>query len=340
MKEKARRMKRDVLRDYQRQAVRATLAKWDRVRSLLFICPTGGGKTHVFAELARLTKGRTLILTDRRLLAKQIAEKIETLTGLTVGLEQGWRRIGHKVPEVVVATVQSISKPDRLRRFKPGTFALIVVDEADLGITPSYRAVVDYFAAPRVFGCTATPDRADGRTLGEVFQEIAATVNMMDLIEQGHRAGGGQRGDRAAPVPGAGGCARAVLLHLSATREGRVTRKQCAKCPWKKGVNPHEIPNGYDPEKHAALAGTIAEPGAVRLGGLRVFACHETPVGRELPCVGWLMNQLGPGNNLGLRLAVSMGRIDAEVQTVGPQHETFEDTLPKDAAPRAQRARR
>jgi hypothetical protein len=58
------------------------------------------------------------------------------------------------------------------------------------------------------------------------------------------------------------------------------------------------------------------------------MACHETKAGKELPCVGWLVHQLGPGNNIGLRLAAMSGRIDANVKTVGPQHECFEDTLP------------
>ena len=58
------------------------------------------------------------------------------------------------------------------------------------------------------------------------------------------------------------------------------------------------------------------------------MACHETPLGWELPCVGWLAYQLGPGNNLALRLAVIQGRVSADVETVGEQRERFEDTLP------------
>lgn len=105
-------------------------------------------------------------------------------------------------------------------------------------------------------------------------------------------------------------------------------RRQCPKCPWKNGVNPFDIPNGYDSEKHRALSCTIAEgPHSLASQG-RLMACHEHPVGGEVPCVGWLVNQLGRGNNLGLRLAVLTGRVDANVQTVGPQHETFEETLP------------
>jgi hypothetical protein len=106
-------------------------------------------------------------------------------------------------------------------------------------------------------------------------------------------------------------------------------RKQCKKCPWRKDVDPNDIPNGYCSTKHANLKNTIAKPGEMRLGpAMHVMACHETPVGKELPCVGWLDNQLGPGNNLALRLRVVMGEIDANIETVGEQHETFEDTLP------------
>lgn len=102
-----------------------------------------------------------------------------------------------------------------------------------------------------------------------------------------------------------------------------MTRRQCAKCPWKVSTDPHDIPNGYCEKKHAALESTIVE--GLRAGPLRIMACHET---HDLPCVGWLVNQLGPGNNIALRLAVVHGRIDADVETIGEQHETFEETLP------------
>lgn len=58
------------------------------------------------------------------------------------------------------------------------------------------------------------------------------------------------------------------------------------------------------------------------------MACHASPVGGEFPCAGWLAHQLGPGNNIALRLAVHLGRIDGGVVLVGEQHQTFEDTLP------------
>lgn len=115
-------------------------------------------------------------------------------------------------------------------------------------------------------------------------------------------------------------------------------RRQCAKCPWKKGTYPYDIPNGYSRKKHAALRDTIADPGSMQGTG-KMMACHETPPGKELVCVGWLANQLGPGNNLKLRLQVITGAVDARFELVGEQHETFEDTLPRKAA-RARKVRK
>lgn len=103
--------------------------------------------------------------------------------------------------------------------------------------------------------------------------------------------------------------------------------KQCAKCPWRKDVNPRDIPNGYSVEKHCALESTIAKH---PLDGLfaptmRVMACHET---RDTHCVGWLVNQVGSGNNIALRIQMASCENASAVRTIGKQHERFEDTLP------------
>src|SRR5262252_9213359 len=104
---------------------------------------------------------------------------------------------------------------------------------------------------------------------------------------------------------------------------------QCAKCPWRKDVNPHDIPNGYDVEKHKALKGTIAQGLDFRPlcgAALRVMACHET---HDAHCIGWLNHQIGPGNNIALRVDLLSCANIGEVKLIGEQHECFEDTLPK-----------
>lgn len=112
------------------------------------------------------------------------------------------------------------------------------------------------------------------------------------------------------------------------TKTWRLRRvRQCAKCPWKQSVNPRDIPEGYCEAKHRGLARTIAPPGDPTWEG-PAMACHESAPGREYPCVGWLVQQLGPGNNLGLRLWMLSCENADRLTTEGPQHARFEDTLP------------
>ncbi len=104
---------------------------------------------------------------------------------------------------------------------------------------------------------------------------------------------------------------------------------QCAKCPWRKDVNPRDIPNGYSKEKHRALKSTIAGQdvlGQLFCGNLKAMACHEE---HESHCVGWLVNQLGRGNNIMLRLKMRDCENASKITLVGEQHETFEQTLPE-----------
>lgn len=102
---------------------------------------------------------------------------------------------------------------------------------------------------------------------------------------------------------------------------------QCEKCPWRVDTDPYGIPNGYSEELHRGLADTIAEPGSLRSTG-RVFACHEHASEDGVHCIGWLMNQLGPGNNFGLRLQMMSCENGRNIRLRGEQHECFEDTLP------------
>lgn len=108
--------------------------------------------------------------------------------------------------------------------------------------------------------------------------------------------------------------------------------KQCKACPWKVSTVPDEdIPGGYCETKHRNLKRTIAKPGDTSFlageEGIRMMACHESTGSKNRPCVGWLVHQLGIGNNIRLRLRALDGRF-GELETFGEQHKRFEDTLP------------
>jgi hypothetical protein len=108
---------------------------------------------------------------------------------------------------------------------------------------------------------------------------------------------------------------------------------QCKLYPWRQDVDPHDIPHGYSVDKHEALRSTIATPGdlsALHAGRpLPVMTCHETEAAH---CVGWLMQQLGPGNNLVLRIVARTCTNLRKVRLRGPQHATFDETLPREAS--------
>ncbi len=111
--------------------------------------------------------------------------------------------------------------------------------------------------------------------------------------------------------------------------------EQCAKCPWRVDVDPLEIPGCYTVEKHRALAGTIAASVLLQVSldnpELRIMACHESDPSEGMHCVGWLMNQIGPGNNIWLRVSARDCDNWQELRTHGDQHQTFAETLPKGA---------
>lgn len=109
------------------------------------------------------------------------------------------------------------------------------------------------------------------------------------------------------------------------TEKWRLKRTaQCAKCPWIVGNDPHEIPNGYSEEKHRALVNTIAKPSDGFFGPSRAMACHETA---DAYCIGWLTNQIGPGNNIGMRIRMMSCQNSEKIRLKGDQHERLEDTF-------------
>lgn len=56
------------------------------------------------------------------------------------------------------------------------------------------------------------------------------------------------------------------------------------------------------------------------------MACHET---HNAYCIGWLVNQLEDGDNIGMRFRMLDCTNVDKIELVGEQHEKFEDTIPK-----------
>ena len=181
------------LRPYQKEAVKAVESAFRDVQSTLIVLATGCGKTIVFSRLAAdeaRRGGRVLILAHRGELIQQAVDKLRKATGIVAGVEMAEQRSDADYDEppytVVVGSVQSMCREKRLRRFSPDEFSLIVIDECHHALTGTYRAVIEHFPNAHLLGVTATPDRGDLRSLGEVFQTIAFQYSIVDAIRDGY----------------------------------------------------------------------------------------------------------------------------------------------------------
>ena len=117
------------LRPYQHDAVeRVRLAFMAGHRSVLFVLPTGGGKTVVFSHIAQQAAARgnrIAVLVHRVELLEQASRSLAAL-GVEHGLIAAGRSMNLRAP-VQVASVATLAR--RLHMLSPEHFQLLVVDE-------------------------------------------------------------------------------------------------------------------------------------------------------------------------------------------------------------------
>ena len=178
------------LRPYQTEAVQAILSEWEGGRrKTLLVLPTGTGKTIVFSAVIAdsVQRGwRVLVLAHRGELLEQAADKLRRSTGLMCATEKADETAAGSWYRVVVGSVQTLMRPQRLERFGPGYFDAIVIDEAHHCLADSYQRVLEHFLEARVLGVTATPDRSDMRNLGQYFESLAYEYTLPKAIREGY----------------------------------------------------------------------------------------------------------------------------------------------------------
>ncbi|MBP5978676.1 MAG: DEAD/DEAH box helicase [Halomonas sp.] len=152
------------LRPYQTDAVKRVVTHF-RASSepAVVVLPTGSGKSLVIAELARLAKGRVLVLAHVRELVEQNHAKYQAY-GLKADIFSAGLKRKEASRQVVFGSVQSVVR--NLESFNDEGFTLLVIDEChrvSLDKDASYRQVIDHLRAQnvnlKVLGLTATPYR-------------------------------------------------------------------------------------------------------------------------------------------------------------------------------------
>ena len=156
-------------RDYQRAAANAVVAslKSGAARRVLVTMPTGAGKSRTAAEIAWRAHqaGRpVLALCHRREIKAQL---------------HAW------MPWAAVATIQS---PESGWVHTEHTKdAIVIVDEAHhLPAGQTWFDKLGPWKGNPMVGLTATPERADGQGLGDVFDKLIVGTTYPDLIAAGY----------------------------------------------------------------------------------------------------------------------------------------------------------
>jgi type I restriction enzyme R subunit len=182
---------RIVERYYQTRAIRhiSEAFEKDHERKALVVMATGAGKTRTVIALCDLLMRcnwakRVLFLADRVALVNQTvgAFKRHLPNSSPVNLVTERNEEGR----VFVSTYPTMmglidDTQDGQRRFGPGHFDLVIIDEAHRSVYKKYRAIFEYFDSLLV-GLTATPkDEIDRNTYGLFDLERGVPTDAYDL---------------------------------------------------------------------------------------------------------------------------------------------------------------
>lgn len=186
-------------RYYQTRAIRriGEAFEKDRQRKALLVMATGSGKTRtVIALVDQLMRAnwckRVAFLADRVALVKQahnaFKAHIPTTPSANLIEKHDARKNDHNGARVCVATYPTMmglidEMQNGQKRYGPGHFDLIVIDEAHRSVYRKYRAIFDYFDSLLV-GLTATPrDEIDRDTYSLFELERGVPTDSYDLEE-------------------------------------------------------------------------------------------------------------------------------------------------------------
>ncbi len=184
-------------RPYQSEAIDGIHAAFAENNSTLLVLATGLGKTICFCDVAGdyMQRGKVMILAHRAELVYQARDKMLMVTGSEPDIEMGELSCEYSFihdARTIVSTIQTqcagMKGKGRMTKFDPHKFSLLIIDEAHHGAAKSYRRVIDYYRQNpnlKVLGVTATPDRADEKALGQIFETVAFEYGILEGIQGG-----------------------------------------------------------------------------------------------------------------------------------------------------------
>ena len=184
-------------RPYQITAIRALCEHLDgKHRKGLLVLATGTGKTRVSIALVDvLTRHnwieRVLFLADRRELVRQAhKEFVKLLPNMSYSVLSDTKLKGDAHARIMFSTHQTMIRyiDAQDKKFHPGRFDLIIIDEAHRSIFNKYGAIFRYFDS-LLIGLTATPKEDVDANTYKLFDRESGEPNFAYSIQEAVKNG-------------------------------------------------------------------------------------------------------------------------------------------------------
>lgn len=171
------------LRPYQKKAINNIENSWSSgKRAVCLQAPTGSGKSVIIRDIIRnhsADKRTIWVVAHRKNLVKQLSGHLQEVDVLHSLVMSGSPMLNYRVKVCSMQTLVS-----RLNKFGPP--GMLVIDEAHHIRSASYHKIIDSCSDSLILGVTATPRRTDGRSLGDVFEDLHCCPSMKFMINNGY----------------------------------------------------------------------------------------------------------------------------------------------------------
>jgi len=172
------------LRNYQEQGmneIRAHMLAGEK--RVLYVLPTGGGKTVVVAHMIKSAAARGkriwFVLHRQELLMQSIRAFHQV--GVKHGIVASGMDVGADNP-VQIVSVQTMAK--RIGKYKAPD--LIIIDEGHHAVAGSWSKIFDNYPRAHYVLVTATPERLDGKGLKGYADQMVIGPSVSELIQLGY----------------------------------------------------------------------------------------------------------------------------------------------------------
>lgn len=185
-----------ILRDYQREAIDDTRARWEAGAARVpVVLATGLGKSIIASTLADEwlsdNPGRRVLVIAHtvELIDQMVGHMRRACPGRSVGVVMGARN--SPTAEIVVASRQTLASEKRREQLR--RIGMIVIDECHFSVRANtYGKILEHFGAfddePRVqvVGFTATLVRGDKQKLSSIWEDCSFERNILFGIRNGY----------------------------------------------------------------------------------------------------------------------------------------------------------